>query len=65
MLSFHAVHGTEALETIKLMATVFSKKVLMLVDSGSSSSFISQPLAALGPPLIPLPEVVQVKVASG
>jgi hypothetical protein len=65
VLSFHAVHGTEAPETIKLMATVFSKKVLMLVDSGSSSSFISQPLAALGPPLIPLPEAVQVKVASG
>lgn len=29
VLSFHAVHGTEAPQTIKLMATLFSKKVLM------------------------------------
>lgn len=65
VLSFQAIHGTEAPQTIKLMATLFSKKVIMLVDSGSSSSFISQPLAALGPSLELLPHPVQVKVANG
>jgi hypothetical protein len=41
VLSVNAVLGTEALETVILLATIFTKKVIMLVDSGSSSSFIS------------------------
>jgi hypothetical protein len=41
VLSVNAVLSTEALETVILLATIFTKKVIMLVDSGSSSSFIS------------------------
>jgi hypothetical protein len=63
--SMHVVQGTEAPQTVKLMAHLFAKKIIMLVDSGSSSSFISQPLAKLGPNIIPLSHPVQVQVANG
>jgi hypothetical protein len=65
ILSVNAVLGTEALETVKLLATIFAKKVIMLVDSGSSSSFISDRLAKAHPALITLPAPVQVRVANG
>jgi hypothetical protein len=40
-LSVNAVQGIEAPQTVTLIASMFSKIVVMLVDSGSSSSFIS------------------------
>jgi hypothetical protein len=64
-LSVNAVLGTEAPQTVKLLASIFTKKVIMLVDSGSSSSFISDRLANSHPNLIPLPTPVQVRVANG
>lgn len=39
------MQGTKAPQTVKLLATSFGKKVIMLVDSGNSS-FISEQLAA-------------------
>jgi hypothetical protein len=65
VLSVHAVQGTEAPQIVKLMAHLFTKKIIMLVDSGSSSSFIGQPLAKLGTNIIPLSQPVQVQVANG
>jgi hypothetical protein len=65
VLSVHVVQGTEAPQTVKLTAQLFTKKIIMLVDYGSSSSFISQPLAKLGPNIIPLSQPVQVQVANG
>lgn len=47
------------------MVALSPKKVIMLVDLGSSSSFVIQPLVALGPMLVPLSQTVQVKVANG
>jgi hypothetical protein len=47
------------------MATLFARKAVMLVDSSSSSSFVSQDLVAFGPPLVPLSHPVQVRVANG
>jgi hypothetical protein len=35
VLSANAVHGTEAPQTMKLLATLFSKQVIILIDSGS------------------------------
>jgi hypothetical protein len=65
VLSVNAVLGTEAPQSIKLAATMFAKSVIMLVDSGSSSSFISEQLAWSGSPRVPLQHPVQVQVANG
>lgn len=54
ILLVNAVRGTEAPQTLTLIASIFSKIVVLLVDLGSSSSFISQPLAAFGPRLVAL-----------
>jgi hypothetical protein len=42
VVSVDAMQGTKAPQTIKLAATLFAKKVFILVDSGSSSSFVSE-----------------------
>jgi hypothetical protein len=64
-LSIHAIQGTEAPQTIKLTANLFSKSVIMLVDSSSSSSFVSQTIAAYGPEWVLLEQPLQVRVANG
>jgi hypothetical protein len=42
MLSAHATAGTTHSKSIRLQGTVQGKQVLILVDSGSTGSFISQ-----------------------
>jgi hypothetical protein len=58
VVSVDAMQGTKAPQTIKLTATLFAKKVIILVDSGSSFSFVSEQWAQLGPPLVPLCKLV-------
>jgi hypothetical protein len=65
VLYVDAMQGTKGPQTIKLAATLFAKKVIILVDSGSSSSFVSEQWAKLGPPLVPLCKPVHVRVANG
>lgn len=65
VLSAHAVQGTEAPETMKLLASLWSKSVIMLVDSDSSSSFISELVAPFGPSPVQLSHSLQVRVANG
>lgn len=65
ILSVNAVQGTEAPQTLTLIASMFSKTVVLLVDLGSSSSFISQPLVAFCPGLVALSQSITVKVANG
>lgn len=65
VLSVNAILGIEAPQSIKLAATMFVRSVIMLVDSGSSSSFISEQLARSSSPRVPLQHPVQVQVANG
>jgi hypothetical protein len=65
VLYVDAMQGTKGPQTIKLAATLFAKKVIILVDSGSSSSFVSEQWAKLGPPLVPLCKPVHVRVVNG
>jgi len=45
-LSLSAVQGTDNVQTIRLVGELYQHSVLLLLDSGSSSSFIGQSLAA-------------------
>ena len=40
-LSLHALAGTEFEDAIKIRAKIKNKKILILIDSGSSDSFVS------------------------
>jgi hypothetical protein len=64
-LSVHAVFGTEAPQTIKILATVLNKRAIMLVDSGGSASFISEQMVRGVSSLVPLAQPVPIRVASG
>lgn len=64
-ISKQAVNGTEARKTIRLRGYLGDQEVIMLVDSGSSSSFASTLLAAKLPGIQALPGAVQVKIADG
>lgn len=64
-LSVHVVLGTEAPQTIKILATLLNKRALMLVDSDSSASFISEQMVQGVSSLVPLAQPVPVRVASG
>lgn len=43
-ISFHALDGTASPKALQLQGWVGDTKVLMLIDSGSPSSFINQEL---------------------
>jgi hypothetical protein len=63
--SLNAMVGTDAGEAIKIRALLKNKVMLILLDSGSSHSFISSALLAkVGIKLVPMPPKV-VKVANG
>jgi hypothetical protein len=64
-LSISAAQGTDTAQTIRLVGTLFQQPVVLLLDSGSSSSFVSQSLAAKLPHWTPLSEPGQVRVANG
>uniref|UniRef100_A0ACD6AU41 Uncharacterized protein n=1 Tax=Avena sativa TaxID=4498 RepID=A0ACD6AU41_AVESA len=65
MISAHALSGTEASATIRLPVTVGDKVMLLLLDSGSSHSFINANFAqSIGAHTLSIPPV-PVKVANG
>ena len=65
MLSAHALSGTETASTIRLTAQVGDQVMLLLLDSGSTHSFINKNFAdSMGLSTVPIP-AVPVKVANG
>ncbi|XP_048527388.1 uncharacterized protein LOC125506673 [Triticum urartu] len=65
VLSTHAVAGTESPRTIRLRALVGNQVMLLLVDSGSTHSFISQAFAErVHAQSVSVP-AVEVRVANG
>lgn len=64
-LSVHALAGTEDVETLRLRAMVGSQVMLLLVDSGSSHSFVNPAFVSrAGCDIIPV-NPVRVWVANG
>lgn len=65
LLSAHAVDGTEMAETIRLRATVGNQTMLLLVDSGSTNSFVSTTFATrIGAKTMRI-SAITVRVANG
>jgi hypothetical protein len=64
-LSKAAVNGSDSPRTVKLSGSIQHGPVTLLVDSGSSASFISAQLAAQLSGICPLPSSVSVQVAGG
>jgi hypothetical protein len=64
-LSEAAVNGTEAPRSMRLVGTIQGQEVLILVDSGSSHTFISSTLAAQLSGSSVLHSDLWVKVANG
>ena len=64
-LSLQAVKGSEGKKIIRLWGNVHFQKVLILLDSGSSSSFIGCHLLGAMPTVQKLTRPVSVKVADG
>jgi len=64
-VSIQAVKGTESNKTVRLMGYLANQNAYMLVDSGSTTSFISQQLASHISGHSALEQPVQVKVANG
>lgn len=64
-LSRQALNGGEAAATIRLRGFIQGQEVLMLIDSRSSSNFISESLAAKLKGAVPLPTPVRVRIADG
>lgn len=64
-ISRQAVQGCEGKRTVRLKGDIHCQEVLMLVDSGSSSSFISSHLMGLFPTVQKLNTPLRVKVSDG
>jgi hypothetical protein len=64
-ISFQALTGTEGLKTLRLRGHLLGREVFMLIDLGSSHSFISDTVAAVATPWHALPNPVKVQVANG
>jgi hypothetical protein len=64
-LSVNAIAGSEHSRCIKLRVLIQNKVVLQLVDSGSSTTFISEEMLALILAETQDIELIQVKVANG
>jgi hypothetical protein len=64
-ISIDAVSGGEGNKTIRLWASVHCQQVLVLVDSGSSASFLGSHLMGVMPGVQLLDKPVRVKVADG
>jgi hypothetical protein len=64
-ISKAAVHGQVAPRTVKFLGSIQHVPVSILVDSGSSTSFISSKLASRLSGIIPLPKPTSVQVAGG
>lgn len=64
-ISVQAIKGTESAKTIRLQGHIAAQQVYMLIDSGSTNTFISEQLAASMPGWTPLHHPIQVRVANG
>ena len=64
-ISDHALKGLEGNHTLRLKGKIQRFEVIILVDSGSSTSFISSNLAEQLKGAEPLKKVMKVKVANG
>jgi len=64
-LSAHAAAGTEAPSCLQIHGWLQGQEVLMLVDSGSSASFVSQHLFPYLQGVQNMPRAVKVSVANG
>jgi hypothetical protein len=64
-LSLNALSGAEAMDSIKLKATVKNKTMLILVDTGSSHSFISSQFVQLTKLTTSPIKAQKVKMANG
>lgn len=64
-LSLSAVQGTDCSQTVRLEGQLSQHSVVVLLDSGSSISFIRQSLAEQLLEWTPLPHPVQIRVANG
>jgi hypothetical protein len=64
-VSKSAVSRTESAMSIKLLGIIFGKEMLILLDSGSSATFLSSKLAAPMPGRYELITLVKVQVANG
>lgn len=65
LLSLNAISGADTLQCIRLRALVHHQLLLMLVDSGSSTSFISKQMVETLKLEVEECDPVRVKVASG
>lgn len=64
-ISKQAIDGTETKKTIRLKGFLGNQEVIMLIDSGSSASFISDKVVSSVAPIQILAQQVKVKVADG
>jgi hypothetical protein len=64
-LSLQALNGIEGVKTIRLRGHLADKEMFMLVDSGSTDSFINEHLAKSISSWHPLAYPISVKVANG
>jgi hypothetical protein len=64
-LSVDAVAGTETVNTVRIRATVGDQVMILLIDSGSSTSFVTRMFAERAGCVITTAPPVSVKVANG
>jgi hypothetical protein len=64
-LSLQAISGTDAPTVVQIHAWIQGREILLLVDSGSTTSFISDQLASQMSNIQNLPNRCTVKVADG
>lgn len=64
-ISIQAMNGTKSIKTLRLRGHLHNQEVFMLIDSGSTHSFISETAAAAVPNWQLLDHSVRVQVANG
>jgi hypothetical protein len=64
-ISVNAVQGTKSCTTVRVIRDLCGREVVILIDSGSSHSFISESLASRWREWSVLPNSMQVRVANG
>lgn len=65
VLSANAAQGTDSTRTVRMVGHVGGKEVIILIDSGSSHTFISEALASRWRDWSPMHTTMQVRVANG
>lgn len=64
-ISIPGFNGSETNKTIRLLASIHCQQILVLVDSGSSTSFLGSHLIGIMPGVQPFSKPVKIKVADG